>query len=74
MVTPNDVKGYAAFDNKQAITVAMTSLVLKWAYQKAAQKFREAKSEREREAARKEVEEALAELRKARREAGLPDK
>ncbi|HZB26822.1 MAG TPA: hypothetical protein VE379_11845 [Vicinamibacterales bacterium] len=74
MVTPKDVQGYAAFDNKQAFTVAATSLALQWAVQKAVQKFNDAKEERAREAARREVEAALAELRRARRAAGLPDK
>ena len=72
MVTPDDVKGYAAFSNKQGMTVAATSLALQWALQKAIQKFTEAKQEREREAAKREVEQALAELRRARRAAGLP--
>lgn len=74
MVTPKDVQGYAAFDNKQAFTVAATSLALQWALQKAIKKYNDAKEERAREAARREVEEALAELRRARRAAGLPDK
>jgi hypothetical protein len=74
MVTPKDVQGYAAFDNKQAVAVAATSFALKWALEKAIQKFNDAKEERAREAARREVEEALAELRRARRAAGLPDK
>ena len=74
MVTPKDVQGYAAFDNKQGITVAATSFALQWALQKAIQKFHDAKEDRAREAARREVEEALAELRRARRAAGLPDK
>ena len=74
MVTPRDVQGYAAFDNKQALTVAATSLVLQWALQKAVQKYKDASEGRAREAARREVEEALAELRRARRAAGLPDK
>lgn len=74
LVTPQDVQGYAAFSNKQGFTVAATSLALQWALQKAVQKFTEAKEDRAREAARKEVEEALAELRRARRAAGLPDK
>ena len=73
MVTPKDVQGYAAFDNKQAFTVAATSLALQWAFQKALQKFKDAKEERARAAARREVEEALAELRRARRAAGLSD-
>jgi hypothetical protein len=74
MVTPSDVRGYAAFSNKQGMTVAATSLALQWALQKAVQKFTEAKEERAREAAKREVEQALAELRRARRAAGLPDK
>jgi hypothetical protein len=74
MVTPKDVQGYAAFSNGKAATVAATSFALQWALRVAIQKYNDAKAEREREAARKEVEEALAALRKARREAGLPDR
>ena len=74
MVTPKDVQGYAAFSNKEAVTVAATSFALQWALRQALQKYNDAKQEREREAARQEVEEALAALRRARREAGLPDK
>ena len=74
MVTPKDVQGYAAFDNKQALTIAATSFALKWALQKAIDKYQSAKEDRAREAARREVEDALAELRRARRAAGLPDK
>ncbi len=74
LVTPKDVQGYAAFSNKEAATVAATSFALQWALQKAVHKFQEAKADREREAARKEVQEALAELEKARIAAGLPPK
>jgi hypothetical protein len=74
MVTPKDVQGYAAFDNKQGLTVAATSFALQWALQKAIAKYKDAKEERARQAAKREVEEALAELRRARRAAGLPDK
>jgi hypothetical protein len=74
MVTPKDVQGYAAFSNAQGITVAATSVILQWALQKAIQKYNDAKEDRARDAARREVEEALAELRRARRAAGLPDK
>ena len=74
MVTPKDVQGYAAFDNKQALTIAATSFALKWALQRAVDKYQSAQNERAREAARREVEEALADLRRARRAAGLPDK
>lgn len=73
MVTPKDVQGYAAFTNKQAAAVAATSFALQWALRQAIQKYKDAKQERAREAARQEVEEALAALRRARREAGLPD-
>ena len=74
LVTPKDVQGYAAFNNKEAAVVAATSFALGWGLQKAIQKFQEAKAEREREAARKEVQDALAELEKARIAAGLPPK
>jgi len=72
LVTPEAVRGYAAFDNKQAVTVAATSFALKWALQKAMDKVSEAKTEHAKQAARKEVAEALAALKKARYEAGLP--
>ena len=74
LVTPTDVKGYAAFDNKQAAVVAATSFALQWAVTSAMKKLDQAITERQKEAARKEVAEALAALKKARREAGLPDK
>jgi hypothetical protein len=74
MVTPKDYQGYAAFNNREAMTVAATSFALQWALQKAIHKYETAKQDREREAARKEVQEALAELEKARLKAGLPPK
>jgi hypothetical protein len=74
LVTPKDVQGYAAFNNGEAMVVAATSFLQAWALQKAIHKFQEAKSNREREAARKEVQDALAELEKARVKAGLPPK
>ena len=74
MVTPTDVRGYAAFTNGEGVTVALTSLALQWALKTALQELREARTERAQAAARKEVQEALEALRKARREAGLPDK
>ena len=72
MVTPRDVQGYAAFDNKEAAVVAATSFAMKWALLKAIDKYKEARDNREREAARKEVEEAIADLDRARARAGLP--
>ena len=72
MVTPKDFQGYAAFNNREGLAVAATSFALQWALQKAIHKYETAKQEREREAARKEVQEALADLEKARLKAGLP--
>jgi hypothetical protein len=72
LVTPTDFRGYAAFNNREALTVAATSFALQWALQKAIHKFETAREEREREAARKEVQDALAELDEARAKAGLP--
>lgn len=72
MVTPQDVQGYAAFTNGEGFTVAATSFLMQWALQKAVQRFKEARTEREREAARREVEDALRELDRARQKAGLP--
>ncbi len=74
LVTPNDVKGYAAFSNAEGITVAATSIALQWAVLKAIDQLKKAKDERAKAQARKEVEDALEALRKARRAAGLPDK
>lgn len=70
MVTPEDVQGYAAFSNKEGMTVATTSFLLQWTLQKAIQQFRETRDERARAAARQEVLQALEALEKARSEAG----
>ena len=77
LVTPKDVQGYAAFSNKEAAVVAATSFGFQLALQglqKAIQKLQEAKAGHDREAARKEVQDALSELEKARIAAGLPPK
>jgi hypothetical protein len=74
LVTPKDVQGYAMYDNKQAMIVAATSFALQWALRQAVKKLDDARTQRQKEAAQKEVDEALAALMKARREAGLPDK
>jgi phosphopantetheinyl transferase (holo-ACP synthase) len=71
MVTPKDYQGYAAFSNREGVAVAASSFALKWALQKAIHKYQTAHEEREREAARKEVQDALMELDKARIKAGL---
>lgn len=72
MVTPKDLRGYAAYSNREAMTIAATSLALKWALQKAMHRYRTAADARAREAAREEVEAALADLDRARLKAGLP--
>jgi hypothetical protein len=74
LVTPNDVKGYAPFSNGEGLMVAATSIALQWAVLKAIDKLKGATDERAKENARKEVEEAVDALRKARRAAGLSDK
>jgi hypothetical protein len=74
LVTPDDVRGYAAFSNAEGITVAATSIALQWAVLKAIDALKKAKDAREEDAARQEVEQALEALRKARRAAGLPEK
>lgn len=74
MVTPDDVKGYAPFSNGQGMVVAATSIALQWAVLKAIDGLKQAKDERAKEQARREVQEALEALRKARRAAGLPEK
>ena len=56
------------------MTVAATSIALQWAVLKAMDALKKAKDAHEQEAARREVEEALEALRRARRAAGLPDK
>ena len=66
MVTPEDVQGYAAFSNKEGMAVATSSFLLQWALQKAVQKFRETRDARAREAARREVLQALEALEQAR--------
>ena len=74
LVTPDDVRGYAPYSNAEGITIAATSIALKWAVLKAIDVLKKAQDAREQEAARKEVEEALEALRKARLAAGLPEK
>ena len=74
LVTPEGARGYEAFSSGEGVTVATSSLLLQWTLQKALQKYRETKDEREREAARQEVLAALEALEKARAKAGLPRK
>ncbi len=72
MVTPNEFKGMSGFSNGEAATIVLTSLALQWAVKTALEAFHKAQDARQKEAARKEVAEALEALRRARLEAGLP--
>lgn len=74
MVTPTEYRGYSMFSNKEGMMVAATSVALQWALMKAVDKLKDARSERAKEAARKEVIEAMNELEEARKKAGLPRK
>jgi len=74
MVTPKQFQPYAGFTGKYLLAETALTLAQTWALKAAIRKFQDAKEEHEREAARKEVLDALAELEKARRAAGLPDK
>jgi len=74
MVTPKEFQPYAGFTGKYLLAETALTLAQTWALKAAIRKFQDAKEEHEREAARKEVLDALAELEKARRAAGLPDK
>ena len=72
MVTPNEFKGYSVFTNREGMMVAATSLAMQWALMKAIDKLKAANTERAKEAARREVLEAMNELEAARKKAGLP--
>ena len=74
MVTPDEFRGMAMFTNKEAMTIAATSLALKWALMKAVDQLKDARTERAKEAARQEVIEAMNALEAARKKAGLPPK
>ena len=74
MVTPTDLQGFGGLTNKEGATIAATSFALQWTLQKAIKKFNETQDAREREAARKEVLDALNALEEARVKAGLPRK
>jgi len=71
MVTPKEAQGLNAFTGKYLVAQAAVALAEQWALKQAIHRYQDAKEEREREAARKEVMDALAALEKARRDAGL---
>jgi hypothetical protein len=74
MVTPQLAQPYAGFTGGHLVAQTLLTLAEQWALKTAIKKFRSAINNREREAARKEVMDAIAALEKARREAGLPAK
>ncbi|HTI39869.1 MAG TPA: hypothetical protein VL484_20070 [Vicinamibacterales bacterium] len=74
MVTPKEFRPYAGFTGPYLVAETALTLAETWALKAAIRKYQDAKEDREREAARKEVLDALAALEKARRAAGLPDK
>lgn len=74
MVTPQLAQPYAGFTGRYLVAQTLLTLSEQWALKEAIKKFRSAINNHEREAARKEVMDALAALEKARREAGLSTK
>lgn len=68
MVTPQLVQPYAGFSGKYLVAQTALTLVEQWALRTAIKKFQSAVGERERDAARKEVLEALAALERAKRQ------
>jgi hypothetical protein len=71
MSTPKEAQPYAGFTGKYLVAETALTLAEQWALKQAIHKFKEAKSDHEREAARKEVLDALDQLEKARKAAGL---
>ena len=69
MVTPAEYRGYSVFTNKEGITVAATSFALQWALMKAIDKLKAAREERAKDAARREVMEAMNQLEEANKKA-----
>ena len=73
-VTPQVLQSYGGFTGTSLLQATALTLMEQWALKQAIRKFRSALTEREREAARKEVLDALAALERARAAAGLPPK
>lgn len=67
MVTPVEYRGYSMFSNTEGLVVAATSLALQWGLMRALDKLRDARTERAKDAARKEVLEAMNALEEARK-------
>ena len=66
MVTPKLAQPYAGFTGKYLVAETALTLMEQWALKSAIRHFRDASGEKEREAARKEVLDALAALERAR--------
>ena len=66
MVTPQMAQPYAGFSGRYLVAQTALTLLEQWALKAAIKKFRDARADHEREAARKEVLEALAALERAR--------
>lgn len=73
-VTPKLAQPYHGFSGTSLLKVTALTLIEQWALKQAIQKFRSALNNVEREAARKEVVDAMADLERARVAAGLPAK
>jgi len=71
MSTPKELQPYGGFTGKYLVAQAALTLAEQWALKQALHRFKEAKTDHERDAARKEVLDALDQLEKARKAAGL---
>ena len=73
-VTPKEMQSFGGFTGTSLLQVTALTLMEQWALKQAVKKFRTAFTDHEREAARKEVLDAIAALERARAAAGLPPK
>jgi hypothetical protein len=71
MSTPREMQPYAGFTGKYLVAETALTLAEQWALKQAIHRFKNARSDHERDAARKEVLDALADLEKARKAAGV---
>ena len=74
MVTPKELQPFGGFTGGHLLAEVGLTYAEQGALKQALRKFKDAREEHEREAARKEVMDALEALEKARRDAGLPVK
>jgi hypothetical protein len=73
-VTAPELRSFGGFTGTSLLQVTALTLMEQWALKQAVRKFQNAFTDHEREAARKEVVEAMAALERARAAAGLPPK